>query len=217
MTNRVLGSLAEREMRPLRPHLSIVSLAKDATLEGHGQSNRPSCYFLTAGVASCASPDQDGQPVEIGLIGVDGLVGLTLLAGKTTSPPMARMLFAGAAECIDSEMLMTLAKSEPGLGEALRAFTEAWLDQIAATALAGFRPMEQKLARWLLILGDKAGSSSLPVGVDDIARSLAASSSDARDALSLLRALGCISHDNREIRILDRGALIHETHGCYRG
>jgi len=81
--NRVLAALPKAEIDRLAPHLAPVTLKLRAQLlDGRGDY----AYFLEGGLASVVLPMQDGSTVEVGVIGIDGVVGLPVLLGAGRMP-----------------------------------------------------------------------------------------------------------------------------------
>ena len=81
--NRVLAALPKAEIERLSKHLSQVKLElREQLLDGHAQY----AYFLENGLASVVLTLEDGSTVEVGVVGVDGVVGLPILLGAETMP-----------------------------------------------------------------------------------------------------------------------------------
>ena len=81
--NRVLAALPKAEIDRLTPHLSPVTLKlRTQLLDGHADY----AYFLEEGLASVVLTLADGATVEVGVIGIDGVVGLPILLGAETVP-----------------------------------------------------------------------------------------------------------------------------------
>jgi hypothetical protein len=82
--NRVLASLSSAEINRLAPYLSPVTLKLRTTLmDGKAPIY---AYFLEKGLASVVLPMKNGSTVEVGVIGIDGVVGLPFLLGADRMP-----------------------------------------------------------------------------------------------------------------------------------
>ncbi len=76
--NRVLAALPKAEITRLMPHLSPIDLKQNVTLlDGKAAYG----YFLEDGIASVVVTVEKGNTVEVGIIGVDGVVGVPILLG----------------------------------------------------------------------------------------------------------------------------------------
>ena len=72
--NRVLAALPKTEISRLAPHLSPVTLkVRDQLLDGHNRY----AYFPEEGLASVVVSMENGATVEVGVVGRDGVVGLS--------------------------------------------------------------------------------------------------------------------------------------------
>lgn len=84
--NRILSSLNDAEMMRLTPHLSPVTLEQQETLLGNEARYG---FFLEQGIASVVVTVNNGDTVEVGVIGCDGVVGLPILFGRV-APAVSR-------------------------------------------------------------------------------------------------------------------------------
>lgn len=74
--NRVLAALPKAEINRLTPHLSPVTLpVRTQLLDGHAEY----AYFVEQGLASVVLTLAGGETVEVGIIGIDGIVGLPII------------------------------------------------------------------------------------------------------------------------------------------
>ena len=81
--NRILAALPKAEIERLARHLSPVTLPQQKTLlDGKATHG----YFLEQGIASVVVTVANGDTVEVGVIGIDGIVGLPILLGTEGSP-----------------------------------------------------------------------------------------------------------------------------------
>ena len=78
--NRLLAMLPPEEYAHLAPALELVSLDLKQPFTRIGQSI-PYIYFPTTAVASLLIVMEEGSEVEAGLIGTEGLVGLSAVLG----------------------------------------------------------------------------------------------------------------------------------------
>ncbi len=81
--NRILAGLPKAEIARLAPHLSRVTLKlRDQLLDGRANY----AYFLEDGLASIVLTLSNGATVEVGVVGIDGVVGLPVLLGAESMP-----------------------------------------------------------------------------------------------------------------------------------
>ncbi|PYX95874.1 MAG: hypothetical protein DMG63_18110 [Acidobacteria bacterium] len=81
--NRILAALPKDEISRLARHLSPVTLEQEKTLL---DGNMAHAYFLEDGIASVVVTVENGDTVEVGVIGCDGVVGIPILLGTGGAP-----------------------------------------------------------------------------------------------------------------------------------
>ena len=65
----------------------------------------PHGYFLEEGIASVVMTVANGDTVEVGIIGIDGVVGLPILLGTGTAPGRTFVQIAGSGFRINADIL----------------------------------------------------------------------------------------------------------------
>src|SRR5205085_12444643 len=85
--NRILSSLSGDDLELLQPHLEPVDLPLRKVLE---QANKPikAVYFPESGFASVVV--NTGKPIEVGLIGREGMTGLAVVFGVRQAVPLMK-------------------------------------------------------------------------------------------------------------------------------
>src|SRR5688572_23895165 len=86
--NKILASLSKEEQARLVSHLEPVELPQGLVLYEIGEPIRH-VYFPNNALISLVTLMTDGKIVEVGLIGNDGMSGLTALMSEGTSPDRA--------------------------------------------------------------------------------------------------------------------------------
>ena len=74
----------------------------------------------------------------------------------------------------------------------------------------------QRLARWILMMTDKADEQSIPMTHDVLAQVVGGQRHAVTAALNELRAKGAVAHLRGRVEILDRSVLIAQACECYR-
>ena len=116
-------------------------------------------YFINGGCASILNVMSDGKCVEVGLVGKEGFVGSPLLAGFRTSPTRVIIQVAGSGFRIGADDLHTALDEFPRLLASLERYTQELNIQAMQTAACNrLHEVEHRLARWLLMTQDRAGS-----------------------------------------------------------
>src|SRR5215212_4265326 len=102
--NRLLDALPDEELERLRPHLESISLGlKDVLVEPDEPIEH--VYFPINGACSMIATMKDGQEVEVGTIGNEGMLGLPVFLERETVPLRTISQVPGEAVRMRSEAL----------------------------------------------------------------------------------------------------------------
>jgi CRP-like cAMP-binding protein len=214
--NRLLDALAEEELERLRPDLEPVSLGLKETLIkpdepiGH-------VWFPVDSVCSVVATMKDGQAVEVGTIGNEGMVGLPVFLGRDSVPLGAFCQVPGEAVRMRSEVLRTEVGPGDKLHGLLRRFTEAtFVFASQSSACNRLHSVKQRAARWLLHTHDRVGSDEFPLTQEFLAQMLGVRRASVSEVAGNLQREGIISYSRGVIRVLDRTGLEAKSCECYR-
>jgi CRP-like cAMP-binding protein len=213
--NRILASLPAPEYDRLEPHLESSSLEQRAVL---WEPNTPidAVYFPIDAVASILAVTNEGMAVEIGTVGNEGLVGLPVFLGATSSPGRAIIQIAGDVYRLDAQIFRREAARESHLRRLIHVYTQLFMTQVAqSTACNRIHTTEQRLARWLLVVADRVGQESYPLTQEFMAQMLGVRRATVTEAAGALQAAKLIRYSRGVMTILDRAALEQASCGCY--
>lgn len=213
--NRILASLPGPEFERLRPHLESASLAQRAVL---WEPNAPidAVYFPIDAVASILAVTEEGMAVEIGTVGNEGVVGLPVFLGATSSPARAIVQIAGDAYRLDVDVFRREAARSSELRRLIQVYTQLFMTQISqSTACNRIHTTEQRLARWLLVIADRVGQESYPLTQEFMAQMLGVRRATVTEAAGALQDADLIRYTRGVMNILDRSALEQAACGCY--
>jgi CRP-like cAMP-binding protein len=213
IANQLLLSLVPSDLALLGP-LELVNLKLRQHL---GEAGTPleTVYFPETAVASVVSHIPGRKDTEVGIIGNEGMTGLALIQGDTQSPFRTFVQVAGTARSASAARLVDAINSSPTLKAILLLHGRAFDLQIASTTVAnGTFKLEERLARWLLMIADRVGNS-FEITHEFLSLMLGVRRAGVTLALQLLEGKGLIKSTRGKIVIVDRPALIAATHGCY--
>jgi len=214
-SNRILNSLTDTEYKRLAVDLEPVALSIGDVLYS---ANEPitHVYFPNRGTVSVLSVFEDGGTVEVGMVGNEGMFGVSVFLGSITTPLEAVVQLPGEALRMPADVL----KKEFGqcglLHDVLLRYTQAFIAQIAqAAACNRAHPIHGRLSRWLLMCEDRAHTKQLELTHEFIATMLGTRRAGVTEAASKLQNEGIIKYSRGHITIVDRERLEATSCECY--
>lgn len=213
--NRILLSLPESEYNALRPFLSFVHMPHHASL--HEPDERDEfAYFPNRGLVSLVVAMKGGKTVEVGVIGNEGLVGTPAVVGLNRSPHRAVVQIPGDAFRIRIDALRSVLPSTPQLQfMASRHAVIQGMQAAQSAACNRLHGIEQRLARWLLIMQDRMDEGFLRITHDFLASMLGTDRPSVSLAAGILQRKATIEYTRGAIRILNRKKLEECACECY--
>jgi len=214
--NHLIAALPTDEFIRLKPNLEPVSLLLGAVIYESGEQLEY-IYFPTTAIVSLLYIMENGATAEIGMAGNDGLVGIALYMGGSTTPSRAVVQSAGNAFRMHSKALNEEFSQGGVFQKVLLRYTQSLMTQISQTAVCNrLHSVEQQLCRWLLINHDLLQSNKLIMTHDLIANMLGVRREGVSIAAGHLQEKGLIKYVRGTITMLDRGALERAACECYR-
>lgn len=214
--NALLASLPPKELLRLWPRLRPVPLAVRDAVQVSGMAI-PAVLFLEAGFASVVVTLENGDQVEVAQIGAEGLLGVSLVLGHDRFRFDSFMQCAGSALLIEAELLREAMAESPALRRRLLGYALELMRQIAQIAACNSRhPTEQRLARWLLMAQDRAGTAQFAITHDMLSVMLGLRRAGVTVAAGRLQQIGAIRYGRGRLEILDRSRLKATVCECYR-
>jgi len=214
--NRLLADLSPEDLAQLIEHLEPVPLPKKQILYEVG-APLDHIYFIEEGLASVLTTMEDGASSEVGMVGPEGLIGVSALLGGNTSAQHVVMQLPGRGHHIPASRCKTVFDQSPRVRAVLLRFIEDLLNLSSQTAGCNrLHSVEQRSARWLLMASDRVGSDVLPLTQEFLAAMLGVRRSGVSEAASELQRSGLIRYRRGEITIIDRASLEKTACECYR-
>lgn len=173
-------------------------------------------YFPLTGCISLVI-DMDGhQPLGIGLIGNEGMLGVTLVLGIDTAPVRAVVQGTGSALRMTIEQFQSELRNSTSLLHTLNLYLYVLMTQLSQTgACIHFHQIEPRLARWLLMTHDRVHTDHFHLTHKSLADILGVRRSSITIAAGALQRRKLISYNRGEIGILDRKGLEVASCECY--
>jgi hypothetical protein len=199
--------MAASDFDLLKPDLVRIELNRNDEL---APANAPIAFvhFPEGGVCSIVA-DSGADTIEIGLVGVDGFTGTTLLLATDVCPDrtFVQINNATALRIPAAAFLEAVGRSD-SLRDALLRYVQVLSVQTTRTAVSNAaHELPQRLARWLLMCHDRVESDELPLTHEFMAMMLGVRRSGVTTTLHLLEGMGGIVGRRGVIGIRDRARL----------
>jgi CRP-like cAMP-binding protein len=214
-TNRLLDMLLPKDREQLLVNCEHMELNIGEVLYPAGDVI-PHVYFPTGGFISLVA-SIDSTNLEVGLVGNEGMLGITLLLGVDTAPFTALIQGAGTALRISVSSFLRILEQSPELHRVLKRYMYVTMNQLAqSAACTRFHLVEGRLARWLLMSQDRAHADHFHITHVFLAYMLGVRRVGITKAANSLQQKKLISYQRGDITVLDRAGLEAISCGCYQ-
>jgi CRP-like cAMP-binding protein len=213
--NGFLQSLSPGDFELLRPHLHAVKLPHAQILFDQGDFIKH-VYFPIGGVVSLVVALGDGQQIEAGMIGKDGVVGTPAALDGAKSLNRAIVQVADEAFRIDIPPIKAAVAASRSMRVKLYQHDQLILAQAQQSAACNaVHQIEERLCRWILRTRDLVQSDKLNLTQEFLAQMLGVRRTSVTLAARHLQALGLIKYRRGHIAILDQEGLEEAACECY--
>jgi len=213
--NRLLRLLPPADLERLWPRLELVELSVKSVLLVPGTPVE-SVHFMETGTVSMIAMLDDGTQIEVGLVGPEGMAGISLLLGAPTSPLEGLVQVGGTALRLPAAAFRAVLVETPALLGLLLRYVDAFHVQVAQSAACnGRHQIEQRLARWLLMTHDRVEGDSFVMTQEFMSAMLGVRRPGVTLAIGALQRAGLVRHGRGNLRVLDRPGLEAASCECY--
>lgn len=213
--NLILDQLGDEELSRLEPGMNRYALTDMETLFG---PDEPSswAYFPSSGVISFLRGFRDGAQIEVGVVGREGMAGLHGFLGTGLEPMRAVVQHRGVAYRVERGLLENEFRRVGELHRLLLHFTYMLLSQISLTAACNqLHTVDQRLARWLLAMSDRAGTAELELSHEFLAHMLGTTRARVTEGIGRFRNRNGVRNGRGRIVIENRAVLEQAACECY--
>ena len=213
--NLLLGALPAEDFERISKNLVLAELSLGQVLYEPGVAMH-SAYFPTDSIVSLLYIMLNGASAEIGIIGNEGVVGVSLFMAGETTPSRAVVQSSGFAYRLSGAALRDEFLRGGAMQHILLRYTQSLIAQMAQTAACNrHHSVDQQLCRWLLLSLDRLSSNTLDMTQILIANMLGVRREGVNEAAGKLQDAGLIAYSRGCITVLDRQGLELRTCECY--
>ena len=211
--NRLLATVHVDELRRFADVLTLRNFDVGEIIH-EPQQRITTVVFPIDGVMSVVAETTNGEQVEAGLIGNDGVVGIAPFLGAETS--MLRTLCQIPGTALVAEVGPLLARADGALATAVRRYAHSFMSMASQGAACNrIHGVEQRAARWLLMVADRVERNPFELTQEFFAVMLGTTRPTVTLAAIALRRAGLIDYTRGRITILDRAGLEDVSCECY--
>jgi CRP-like cAMP-binding protein len=213
--NRLLSSLPGPEYKRLSSDLKLIRLEFGEVLYEPGDTMNH-VYFPNDSIVSLLQAMSGRSTLEVGMVGNEGVVGLSVFLGVSVASTRAIVQGAGSGMRMSSAVMRQEANRLGSFHKLLHRYTHSWQNQVSqSSACHGFHPVEARLARWLMMSSDRLGSNEFPMTQEFMSSMLGVRREGVNKAAGTLQSAGLISYSRGMIAILNRPRLKKLACECY--
>lgn len=214
--NHLLSALPEDELAEFRSSLTSVPLThKQIIHEKNTQIDH--IYFIEHGITSVLTVMSDGAMSEVGMIGAEGMVGMSALLGAETSTQRIIVQVPGSALRMNAALCKASFDRRPVFHRIVLRFVDAFLSLSAQTAACNLlHSAEQRCARWLLMASGRMRSDTVPMTHEFLSSMLGIRRTGVTAIAGGLQRAGVIQYHRGRIKITDHDRLVASACECYR-
>jgi CRP-like cAMP-binding protein len=212
--NRLFSEFPQDAVAKLRRTEERVSLAH--VLFEFGEDAKDAFFPHQGTVVSLVRTSMDGGEVEVGIVGGDGFTEIHSFLASSSYRARAIVQAAGVVTRVSLAALRELAAADAPARTLLLAYVAAHMEQVTQNALCnGIHTIEQRLAKWLLIMRDRVGADTLQLTHEFLAQMLGIRRSGVTVAVGALTDYGLIEHSRNKIVLLKPSAIQSRACDCY--
>ena len=173
-------------------------------------------YFPVDCVVSLFAPLKDHLAVEVGVVGREGMVGVPLALGMSTSSVHAFVQGSGTALRMEAAAFKRELQRNAPLQAGIHRYIHLLMGQHTQTAACNaLHPIEARCARLLMMTRDRMQSDEVELTHEFLARMLGVRRVGVTVAAGNLQRRGLIAYSRGRIAILDPKRLAAAACECY--
>ena len=216
VTNLILRGIPAESRKRLMSNIETLHLSAKHVLREPG-SPIDFVYFPRTCILSLLVVAESGHAVETATIGREGAFGLVAGIRSGESFPRCVVQIAGDADRVLVSHFRREFDRHTLVQRVVLSFIESLLVQVQQSVLCGtLHPIQARLARFLLMMQDRAGTDSFAFTQEFLSNVLGVNRSTLTGAAGALQSNELISYRRGRVSIRDRIGLERASCECYR-
>lgn len=211
--NRLLATVHVDELQRFTDILALRDFDSGVIINEPGERVTEVIFPIDA-VFSVVAETAEGDQVEAGTVGNEGVVGLPPFLGAESSllRSMCQIPGSGLVAAVGE----LLARADGALATAARRYALSFMTMASQGAACNrLHSIDQRAARWLLMVNDRVERNPFELTHDFFAMMLGATRPSVSLAAATLRDAGVIDYQRGQVTIVDRRGLEEAACECY--
>ena len=212
----MLASLPPDERERLDPFLKWVTVELEETLIEPDEPIKQ-VFFPFNAVTSTIQEMPDGESIETGLTGVEGMIGVQLWLGMPSTPTRTIVQAAGQGHLMKASDFVRLVRdTESPLNKYVGRYTHAFLSMTSICAACNrLHTLDQRMCRWLKLIHNRIRSDEFQMRQQFMAHMLGVQRPTVSTTANILQQAGLITYTRGQMKVLNADGLAAGACECY--
>ena len=213
--NGLLQALKPADLKVLSADLRTVALEFKESLHEPGDPT-PFVYFPNDGVVSLLTVLENGMAVELGHVGREGMVDISVFLGLEASESRIIIQVPGTAQRMASTRFRAHVEAIPDLRRIMGAYVLEFFTMVAQTTACNRQhTIQQRFARWVLMTQDRTARTEFPITQEFLAEMLGVTRPKVTSAAGAMKRRGLIDYRRGLMTVESRARLEAAACECY--
>ncbi len=213
--NSLLRFIRPDDYQLIAPHIETVRLSQGDRLYAAGEAVETVYFPCGPSLVSFLISSEDGQDVEVIMVGREGAVGGIVSQGRLPAYSRIMVKFDGPFARLRVARLETAKASSPALANLFARYADCMLAQMFQSAACNaIHSIEQRSAKWIVAAIERTGSDFLPLTHEELSTMLGVGRSYTSRVMQIFKAEGILETRRGALVIRDRDALRARACGC---
>jgi CRP-like cAMP-binding protein len=214
--NAILRDLPDQEFEAVAERLHVGDIGVRERAYAANEPITRVHFPLSAVFSMVALADHEQVVAEVGTVGREGMVGLPLFLGVSSSPLSVFCQIPGRSASMSAPDLRAVLAGDGAMHRRLHRFVQATMVMLAQNVVCLTAHLaEARAARWLLMTHDRLDSDEFPLTQEFLAQMLGVRRTTVSEIAGKLQANGLIRYSRGQLIIVDRPGLEAQACSCY--